>query len=295
MAAQERPPTPGAEHRIEPPSLAAISDAFGAPAGEPVRAQIWRAMWDAASQVVLVIDVGDDDFEAAPVTPEVEFADDTCVPLAPTGALSGPLVAWTSLRRRLPIRVLDVMLGEVSDDELRLVDDGRGVGAPIVSVLDERDQLRGIVIDRMEQLAEAHWLPEVAAAIDIGEALKSRKLTPGVVAPKLGVDPGVVVAFARGDRRPTPEQASVLAELLDVEPAGLTAAPELDRELAWALDRPRVRRRLAERGRAEGHENEAEWRLTVATQKLPLAARVTGPADPRRRWAGLVEAFLDER
>ena len=68
----------------------------------------------------------------------------------------------------------------------------------------------------------------------------------------------------------------------------------LDHDLVWALDRPQFRRRLAERGLAEGEPNEAAWRFKVATGELPLAARATRSANARGRWMGLIETYLDE-
>jgi plasmid maintenance system antidote protein VapI len=145
----------------------------------------------------------------------------------------------------------------------------------------------------MDELAAASWLPQVSHVIDLAQALRARRLTPSMVASDLDVAPGDVTALVRGDRRPSPDQAVVLARLLGVSTDQLLSAP-IDADLVWALDRPRFRRRLAERGVSEGVANEAEWRLRVATSKLPTAARTTGPVDPRRRWLGLIETYLDE-
>lgn len=282
------------QRRSEAPSLAALASVFAASAVDPSDGEIWRAAWKTCVQLVLVTAVRDADFDAVPVNPEIHLVDDHAVVLQPGAPLTHPLVAWAGLRRSLPMRVLDVRIGTVPAPDLTAVRRGQGAGAPITSVLDERAQLRDALDARMDELENATWLPASANAVDLGEILRDRRLSPSKLAPALGIAPGDVTALARGDRVPSPEQAEVLARLLDVAPEQLPSAP-VDADLVWALDRPRFRRRLAERGTSEGVSDEALWRLRVATTKLPIAARATGSVDPRRRWNGLIETYLDER
>ncbi len=283
-----------AKSRSEPPSLDALSTIFQAPALTPSPGEIWRSAWGSCVQLVMVANVGDDEVDAVPVSPDVELADDETVRVEPRAPLAHSLGAWCGLRRRLPLRVLDVRVSAVGAEDLRAVLDGGGQGSPITSVLDERDQVRTVMAGRMAELAEATWLPSTSNIVDLAERVRERKLKPSQLAKKLGVTPGDVTDLIRGDRVASPEQAEILAPLLDGKAEQLLSV-QLDPDLIWALDQPKFRRRLAERGLAEHEPDEGAWRLQVATSKLPIAARTTGVTDGRTRWMGLIEAYLDER
>ena len=280
--------------RAEPPSLDELSAVFGASVTDPSQGEIWRAAWASCVQLVLVVDVGDADTDVIPVSPDVDLADDKTVRISPGTPLTHPLGAWCGLRRCLPIRVLDVCVTRVSSSELEAIHHGEGDGPSITSVLDERAQLRTTMAERMAELAAATWLPSSVDTIDVADVIRERDLSPSRVARELGVAPGDVTAIARGDRTPTSEQAEILSSLLDVEAEQLQRV-RIDPDLVWALDRPQLRRRLAERGLAEGEQDEAIWRYQVATGELPVAARTTGSTNSRRRWMGLIETYLDDR
>ncbi|MGZ4755371.1 MAG: helix-turn-helix domain-containing protein [Acidimicrobiia bacterium] len=282
------------QRRTEAPSITGLASVFANTDTEPAEGEIWRAAWGSSVQLVFVVEVRDDDFDAVPVNPDIDLIDDHAVVIGPGPPLTHPLAAWSGLRRALPIRALDVRVAAGQASDLAAVRRGRGQGAPITSLLDERAQVRDALASRLEDLASATWLPSISSTIDLGGLLRARNLSPSKLAPELGVAPGDVTAIARGDRTPSPEQAETLSRLLDVAPDQLLSAA-VDTDLVWALDRPRVRRRLAERGVAEGEPDEAAWRLRVARTKLPTAARTTGTTDSRRRWTGLIETYLDER
>ncbi|MGO9881364.1 MAG: helix-turn-helix domain-containing protein [Acidimicrobiales bacterium] len=222
---------------------------------------------------------------------DVALADDRAVPLPSNVVLGHETVAWMSLSFRLPVRVLDVLIGYVDP----AVFANGGIGAPIVSPLDERSQISEAIKDRMEVLEEAAWAPAGAEAIDIGGTMRARGLTPSRVAQQIEVDAGEVTALVRGDRMPTPEQATKLAPILGVAAEALTAPHAVDPDLMWVLDRPRFRRRLAERGRSNGVTDEIAWRYYVATSELPTAARFTQSSGARSRWTALVEDYLNGR
>ena len=278
---------------VEPPSLAPLSAVFQAVAADPSEGEIWRAAWAKCVQLVLVVEVGDSDIDVVPVSSDVEIADEQTVRVSPAAPLTHPLCAWGGLRRRLPIRVLDKCVTTVGAPELEAICSGVGEGPPITSLLDERDQLRAALSDRMAVLAAATWLPSNSDGMDLAEMLREHNLAPSALARELGVAPGDVTALARGDRAPSQEQANILSRLLGVEAEQLLSV-QVDPDLVWALDRPRFRHRLAERGLAENEPDEAVWRYQVATSKLPIAARTTGTSDARHRWIALIESYLDE-
>lgn len=278
---------------VEPPSLAPLSAVFQAVAADPSEGEIWRAAWARCVQLVLVVEVGDSDIDVVPVSSDVEIADEQTVRISPAAPLTHPLCAWSGLRQWLPMRVLDVCITAVGALELEAVCRGDGEGAPITSLLDERDQLRTKLSDRMAELAAATWLPSSSGGIDLAKMLREHNLAPSALARELGVAPGDITAIARGDRAPSPEQANILSHLLEVEAEQILSI-QVDPDLVWVLDRPQFRHRLAERGLAESEPDEAAWRYQVATSKLPIAARTTGTSDARHRWMGLIESFLDE-
>lgn len=280
--------------RSEPPSLGPLTAIFQESTADPEPGQIWRAAWKSWVQLVLITVVRDDDVDAIPLSPDVEFADDETVPIDPGAPLTHALGAWCGLSRRLPIRVLDVRVSTVNAADLAAVRVGDGIGPPVTSILDERDQVRNALASRLAALAEATWLPSSSEVIDLAAQVRKRGLKPSQLAAELNVAPGDVTDLLRRDRVPSPRQAEILAPLLDLEPEQLLAV-DVDPDLVWALDRPQFRRRLAESGIAEGHLDEAVWRLHVATARLPVAARSTGATSGRRRWLGLIETYLDDR
>ena len=281
-----------AKRPVEPPSLAPLSAVFQAAAPDPREGEIWRAAWAECAQLVLIVEVGDSDIDVVPVSSDVELAHEQAVRISPAAPLTNPLCAWCGLRRWLPIRVLDLRVTTVGAPELEAVCSGTGEGPKITSLLDERDQLRTTLSDRMGELAAATWLLSSSGGIDLAEMLREHNLTPSALARELDVAPGDVTAIARGDRAPSLEQANILSRLLGVEAEQLLSV-QVDPDLVWALDRPQFRHRLAERGLAENEPDEAAWRYQVATSKLPIAARTTGTSDARHRWMGLIESYLD--
>lgn len=278
-----------------PPSLDGLAAVFNTQPGEPVEGEIWRAAWGSSVQLILITGVGDNDVDTVPLSPDVDLADDDTIRLGPRPPLTHALGAWRSIGSRLPTRVLDVRVcPALSAEAMENLRNAPGVGAPATSVLDERVQLRSLLAQRMEELAAANWVPANADPIDIGARMIERGVKPSTLARELGVSPGDVTDLARGDRRPSVEQAQKLVPILGLSPEQLMAV-SLDNDLVWALDRPRYRKPLAERGRAAGVADEAVWRLHVATNELPVSARTTGTNDPRRRWMGLIQDYLDER
>ena len=286
MQHERRSPTPR--------PLDALAALFHNPLNDPVEGEIWRAAWESCVQLVLVMAVGDDDIGVAPVSPDVELGDDDTVRLEPGPPLTHALGVWRGLEGRLPMRVLDVRVAAVPPGEMERVRNEPAEGAAVTSPLDERSQLRTRLDKRMVELADATWIPASSDPVDLQQRIRERGVAPSTLARELDVTPGDVTDLVRGDRQPSAEQATIFAQILDVSVDQLMSA-NVDQNLIWALDRPQFRRRLAERGRAAGVDDEAAWRLHVATSELPVAARTTGNKDPRRRWMGLIQDYLGAR
>lgn len=274
-----------------PPSLDALAAVFSGEAGDPQVGDIWRARWRRVVQVVVLLRVEEQHVEAVPLAADNAMGDAQTVLLDDDDVLFGFTSAWAGLVRRLPMRVLDVRLGAVSEPGLAAIRVGAGHGARITNDLDERSQLRDALASRLDELAAATWLPATAGTVDLQAVMRKRGLTPSQVATDLGVEPGEVIELIRGDRAPSDAIADHLSTLLEVD-ADAIRNPTVSEEYVRALDLPRFRRRLVERGRASGVDDEAAWRYHVATNELPVAARTTGHSDAFRRAVGLVEDYL---
>ena len=162
-AAPRRPRTPA--------SFGALVNRSRAIPDDPKAGQIWRARWRSTAQLVALTDVEDSETRAVPVSFDVALADDRGVPLPSYVILGQETVAWMSLSFRLPVRVLDVLIGYVDP----AVFSNDGIGVPIVDPLDERSQVSEVLSDRMEVLEEAAWAPVgTEAAVDIGETMRAR-------------------------------------------------------------------------------------------------------------------------
>ena len=188
--------------------------------------------------------------------------------------------------------VLDVKLGEVSANALVGFRNEVGVGAPITSVLDERSQVRDVIDERLARLASASWQPSTASDFDLEGAVRAMGYSPSDISNILGIEPGAASSLIRGTRVLTQEQAERLAPLLSVDITDILDNVKLDPSLILEIDRPCFRRRLWEVGQREGATDEGDWRFQVASERLALAARTTGAATDRQRWAGLIEVFL---
>lgn len=258
----------------------------------PERGQVWRARWDKVADVVLLTGVSSATVEAVPLSIETELADDSAVHLsADEQPLGYDVVAWMGLAQSVPVRILDVMLGEVPDATLNGLADRPVAGVRIVASYDDRGQVRDAIADRLKELATATWLPEDVSHVDLRELMQARGLTTSQVAKQLGMEPGSVTSIIRGDRSPTGDQAAALAALLQVDNPSAFMAP-ISADLVSVIDLPAYRKRLATLAERQGVPDEAAWRRQVATGELATAARITGGADAKQRWVVLLEDYL---
>jgi transcriptional regulator with XRE-family HTH domain len=172
-----------------------------------------------------------------------------------------------------------------------------GIGAPVLSILDERAQLAETIKERFADLAAATWLPAPAPAggtADIGELLRAAGVQATEVADRLGLPPREVLKLVRNQRPVSPDEIEPLAALLGVAPGILGATVSIPAKLAAALDRPRRRPQLRALAQAAGM-SEAAFRWTEALAILPMAARQTGVVDAQPGWEQFVEDRLHGR
>lgn len=259
---------------------------------DPIIGEIWKTRWGSIIQIVTVVAENSDGIHVTPLSYDVALGDDSCVQLSVTDETLGfEMVAWTSLGRIMPMCAFNVKLGELSDEGLAAVAARVGIGAPILSSLDERSQVRDAIGEKMDKLAHSSWLPDTESSIDLATALRDRNFKISDLARLLEIEPGFATALVRGDRKLTANQSTLLSKFLGLDKPSHAIHLRVDPVLVSELNRPQYRRRLWQKGLDEGATDEADWRYEVATA-LPVAARTTMHQSPRERWAGLIEDFL---
>lgn len=267
---------------------------FGPRSGwAPAPGQIWRVTREDLDLLVLLLEVGADSVNAAPISVESVHAADT-LPIDGGGtALGVPVTVWPELRHSLSVGVLDRPVAEVT---AAVVD--RVVGWPTRSEQPVSDVVRGS--DPAVSEARAMLEDDLAAVADVLNA-DVESLGPEMigeidfenlpleafddVAERLGVAMQVALDMIDGKRVPTPSQAMIMRDVLGGSPAAAALPPGLVTELR----QPRWRGLVRQRGRRDRIAEEAA-RTALAHDVNAMAARQTGGPEPSwpdriRRWS----------
>jgi len=255
---------------------------------DPAPGQLWRASWDHASQLVLVLDASQPGTAlVAPVTIDPPADDDTSIVLdADVTVLDHPVTVWGGIAAPVPLRVFDLPLGavtaavvtaaeQVAAGCLMILPAGVHAGTPITSLFDPATEIRAELSDNLERLGRTEWAPPGSGATGTLRDLLGKHLDlPGLRA-ALGLDLPAVIGIVMGKRPVTSAQAAAIAAVTDLTAQQILAAVSpLPAELVSELDHPRWRKAL--RARRQPGEPEAATRLAVAYGVLALAARQTG-------------------
>lgn len=268
-----------------------VRTVFEADPADPLPGQLWRTRWDEVVELVLLLDLGNEDVLAAPLSLDDRCADEDTVILKPAQtSLTTTLAVWMGLATRLPICVLDRQLGvarvDVTDAAWvdQAVDDGAMRGGAAVSPLDPVNQARARATDALELLAKVTWAPSGTG--ELGHMLASASLNPKELVDLLDVSPQDALALRRGQLATTPDQAATLAQALQIsEQAVLGANPAPSQRLVQKMGRPHRRAQVNRLAARRGIEERAAW-LTATYSINAMAARQTGP---------IVEPAWDER
>jgi transcriptional regulator with XRE-family HTH domain len=279
---------------------------------DPAAGQLWQLEWGGRVAVGLVVDVdADPEVDALSVVPaedDPDLGDAWTLLLDEADSPVGlGFALWTGLTTAVPTRTLNVLLGDIPQSVMARVDQALavraagqpgasgGIGAPVLSILDERAQLAETIKERFADLAAVTWLPAPADGMaDVGELLRAAGVQATEVADRLGLPAREVLKLVRNQRPVSPDEIEPLAGLLGVASDILGATVSIPGELAAALDRPRRRPQLRALAEAAGM-SEAAFRWTEALAILPMAARQTGAFDAQPGWEQLVEDRLHGR
>lgn len=285
---------------------------FGDCRDHPIeRGQIWRAIWDDVSLLILVTDVEHAEIDAVALTLDPGAEDGESIVLEPSlTALGVEVTLWVGLRASLPFRVLDEIIDQIPD---RLADwmtsskidsrvpapKGVRVGRPPSTVFDTSVSIRAGVEDDLEALRAAPALPVAMGAETSTRTLASilgRAVDLNVLVgalSRLGFSQSDVMSLLRGKRPLTPDVVDVVARVTDVEPALIAEAVQpLPAEFVKEVDHPRWRPLWRERAHDEGLD-EATARLRVSYEMFALAARQTGSQSPE--WSARLAQFRRSR
>lgn len=299
----------GAAAAASPRLVEAIRSAENAVAvSDPSPGQLWRASWDDAAQLVLVLGVtGAGAAMVAPVTTDPPVSDESSVILdAGLTVLGHAATVWGGLAVEVPFLVFDLMIGEVAATFVAAAErvaavgsadalpTGVRAGTPVTSPFDPAAEIRAELADTLEPLRDAAWAPQPLGSVQsLRELLQGRADVPALMkalVETLGLGLPAVMEILMGKRHVTPEQAAAAAEVTGLTTQQvLSAVTPLPDGLISEMDRPRWRKAL--RALRRPGEPEAAARLTAAYGTLALAARQTGPASSPS-WPQRIRQYL---
>lgn len=258
----------------------------------PAAGQLWRAVRDDVTALVVVLALDAESVRVAPATVETQAlgTGGDAVLLRETG-LGVPVTVWAGLRRSLPLNVLDRPIDDLDVDVMsRIVE--RLTTAEPERIAWRGDDVRAELADDLDLLAEspvdADSATSAEASADAPTGIDLAAVQPDdldAVAERLGVGLPVVFDLIDGKRPATPEQARVLREVI----GGLPAAESLPISLVLELWQPRWRGLVRQRSHRDQISEEAA-RDALTRDVFALAARQTGDKQPYwpdrvRRWA----------
>lgn len=287
--------TPGARLRTALTAAALPSSVRRAWADRPptpAPGQLWRARWGTVTQMLLILDAPARSVRTAPVTLDMDLADDTAVVLpAEANDITVPLVVWLGDATSLPIRVLDRFLGLVTIDP-REVPSARS-GLPVLTTADDRAVNRARLQDALDVFVAARWAPGGDGSL--GEILG--RADPKRLREALELPDRVVIALRRGRTPLTPEQAVRLAPVVEESVENLLAAnPVLPDDLVADLDLPAYRAKVNALANRRGIEEIEAW-LTAGYSVAGAAHRQAEGDEPswRARLDRYFGVVLDEQ
>lgn len=269
-----------------------LSERFGPRSHwQPAAGQLWRAVHSDATALVLLVYVDAESVTAIPATTGSMSTSDEVVVVERT-AFGVPVTVWASLRRTLPVSILDRPVDDLGADVVHRATQvpPRDLHQPGVDFGDGDTEVRAELLDDLIELAEsiansAKITSQNASqplALDL-DAIDASALDEA--ARRIGGELPALLDLIDGKRPATPEQASVMRELLGAAPA--PAAPPS--ALVIELGQPRWRGLVRQHQRSSERDEDAA-RKDLAYLVGAMAARQTGDVEPSwpdriRRWA----------
>jgi hypothetical protein len=261
---------------------------------DPRPGQLWRARWVDVVEIVLLVEVNSDGVLAVPMSLDDAFADpEPLIVPATLTALDTPVAAWTGLAVRLPMCVLDRHADSVAFDVTgpdwvasALVAGcrrGRSPGSRTAPV----HEFRGRLADAMHDLSTAAWAPQGAGTL--ASLIAAAPVSTTDLVKRLGGQAPRVLALRRGHAAATPEEATILAPILQLTEQGvLDANPALPVDLVRLLSRPRRRAQVARLATQRRQTERRTWQSAAFSLQ---AARQTG-ASTEPAWDERIDRYF---
>jgi hypothetical protein len=256
----------------------------------PAAGQIWKAAWDGASAILLVVSTQDALLTVLPVI-DAQEADDSSV-LLPPESTGWATAVRAALQAVVPLCTLDYCIAVVEQSLLTRViaaaDGADGDGDPIVNEMDERWDGAAHLQLQLRRLEKARWVPD--ELIDPHEEIRSRWPGPRALSEAVGVTPGRALEILNGDGALTESERAKVAELTGLD-IGSGTPPS---DLQWALDQPEVRPLWRKFAAVNLTEDSPQFRWQTYTNgSFALAARSTGSLSARQQALAKVKQVLN--
>lgn len=271
----------------------ALARRFGPRSGwEPTRGQIWRAVHEDITLLVLCLEIESAAVRAAPVTLGESPEQAGILMLDPSQTKLGvPAAVWVGLVRSVPLNVLDRPV-DVIDDEvivrvLGLLRRGAATAATPTSLADISAGDRAALADDLAALVgvgaaaqPTHPEPDVAGGVGVNDPAAFNELVA-----RLGISLPAALELIDGKRIPSTQERAALQDVLGGVPAPVPPPPGLLLEFS----RPKWRGLVRQRGQRH-NLTDGQARLDLAYEVGAMAARQTGDQEPDwseriRRWA----------
>ena len=283
------------------PQLAesALHERFGTADHWPLKPGVlWRARWDDVALLVLIVGMPTvrTNVDAMPVTFDDTGADADTLIVTASAARGLPLTVWRTLRRDLPLAVLDRPVDELGPAVVAWAAGGPAPhdaqpGGPTLPSVAPRSPVRADLEDDLDALiAAVPALTSVPARPATPETRKrvspSDEQLAGLM-DRLGVGLPAVLDLVDGKRQPNQEELVVLLDIVGVTPE-FTPPPV---ELVIEMYDPRWKVTVLDLARRRDLD-EAAARMAMASGAFALAARQTGEQTPdwRKRLARWADA-----
>ncbi|MEV4511603.1 hypothetical protein AB0K00_21830 [Dactylosporangium sp. NPDC049525] len=313
--------------RLTPQLQALTGDAI---AREDVSAgQLWRLRWGQVTELAVVVGIDRWWVTVAPVTTDVNAADEYSVLLPPTAsALDTAIAVCFSLECTVPLFVFDRLIAPASrptlDNEQAAAQlpppDAardvwrawrRGSGVPpnltYGCALDDGDldrrELRSVIAASFTVLVGASaCIPGSprGEVVPLAQRVRDLGLRPSALAEQTGIGMEVFMRINRGGRV-TRAEAEKLAPYLDTDAQTvLDANPALDDELVVEVSSPHRRLALRRLAQADGTEDTQRWAAaesvsTHAARTVSSRPASASTTSAQASWAAKVDIYLQHR
>lgn len=254
---------------------------------QPQPGQCWLLRWDQTILLAVITRVNDDHLLVMPVDVEASRADETALVLpAEDAGFGGDVAVFAMLETGIGPWVLDCFVATLTEpspaDALRHwmrtgaasdLPDGWREGTPTPHDAHPRRSARKDLAELISLLGEADWLADTWSRYGVPQVAAS-VVSPHDVLDVLGGTPQRALAIARGEVKPTAQDAERLAE------AGIQIGTghQPRRDVILELDSPSEKAALTTLATRQ-RTSEADLRQRLAQSLYGLAARRSADED----------------